>query len=405
MNSYKAIVGLDAAQASVSFQLLDRAGQPVGRGGTAATTRAGWAGLQKYLQTHGLAPHDCLVGIEATGDLHLPWCEAFTQAGATVLALNPLVAKRTMPVSNAIRDAKDDPIDAAGLAHTLQREGAALTRFTYHSAPAQTGLRKLLSAHRAVRRTLTNLKKHTGALQQLMFPELAAVQLPQGRARRLLQAAPTPARIAALPPAQLARLAGEQADAVRTAARDSFAPAALADACVPALHALLGVIDQLELALRRLEREILVQARAAVPPARLARALELPGFGPKTTPVVLAFVPPELWTRTQARKKKVARLQALFGMDPRIRRSGCWEGRIKLSKRGCRPARTAMYQIAFCSVIHDAEMRAYYRRLTRVEKKPHKVALFDLARKHLRRLVAVLESDTPFIPRELPAAA
>ena len=121
--------------------------------------------------------------------------------------------------------------------------------------------------------------------------------------------------------------------------------------------------------------------------------------------MVLAFVPPELWTRPQSRKKKVARLQALFGMDPRIRRSGRWQGRIKLSKRGCRPARTAMYQIAFCSVLHDAEMRAYYHRLTRVAKKPHKVALFDLARKHLRRLVAVLESEKSFTPRPLPAAA
>ena len=267
MNSHKAVLGLDAAQASVSFHLLDPDGQPLGRG-DAATTRAGWAELQKHLQVHGLSPRDCLVGIEATGDLHLPWCEAFTQAGATVLALNPLVAKRTLPVSNAIRDAKDDPIDAAGIAHTLRREADALTRFTYQSAPAQTGLRKLLSAHRVVRRSLTNLKKHTGALQQLMFPELAAVKLSQVRERRLLQAAPTPERIAALAPRPLARLAGDQADAVRAAARTSFAPAALASAGVPALHSMLGIIDQLELALRRLEREILVQARAAVPPAR-----------------------------------------------------------------------------------------------------------------------------------------
>jgi transposase len=195
MNSYKAVLGLDAAQASACFHLTNAAGQRLARG-TVATTRVGWAHLQQQLHAHGLQPCDCLVAIEATGDLHLPWCEALSAAGATVLALNPLVAKRTMPVSNAIRDQKDDPIDAEGLAHTALREGAALARFTYQSAPAQTGLRKLLAAHRAVRRALTNLKKHTGALRQLMFPELAAVQLSQGRERRLLQAAPTPVQIA-----------------------------------------------------------------------------------------------------------------------------------------------------------------------------------------------------------------
>ena len=225
------------------------------------------------------------------------------------------------------------------------------------------------------------------------------------RLRALLQQAPTPARIVALPSAQLHKLAREHSAAVLAAARDSFAPAAIAESCVPALRTLLATIDDLEARLRTLERDIRGQAAKVVPANRLAVAHSLPGFGVKTTPVVLAFVPDELWTQKLPRKKKVARLQALFGMDPRVRQSGKWKGQVKLSKRGCRPARTAMYQIALCSIVHDPQMRAYYQRLTKHEKKPHKVALFDLARKHLRRLVAVIAADRAYQPQDVPIAA
>ena len=400
----KAILGLDAAQAGVAFHLQDCAGRTLACG-TAAKTTTGWTGLQQTLATQGLSPADCLVALEATGNHHLPWCEAFTRAGATVLALNPLVAKRTTPVRNAIRDHKADPIDAEGLAQTAAREGPALTRFTYRSTPARFRLRKLLAAQAAVRAGLTDLKKHTGALQELAFPELAGLALSALRQRRLLQRAPTPAQIAALPAAELHALAGEHQAAVLAAARTSFAPAALTEASAPALQAMLGIIAQLETALRALDREVARYAPDAVPAERLALAHSLPGFGAKTTPIVLACVPAELWTRDQSRKKKVARIQALFGIDPRVRESGHWKGKVKLSKRGIRVARTAMYQIAFCSIVHDPQMRAYYRRLTQVEKKPHKVALFDLARKHLRRLVAVLETGRAYQPQNLSAAA
>lgn len=401
---HKAVVGLDAAQDGVCFHLNDGAGRTL-QAGQAARSTAGWTALQQALATHGLAPRDCLVAIEATGDHHLPWCEAWTAAGATVLALNPLVAKRTTPVRNAIRDHKADPIDAEGLAQTAAREGSALTRFTYRSEPEVVGLRKLLAAQAAVRTALTNLKKHTGALEELCFPELNATGLSPHRQAQLLLAAPTPAQVAALAPASLQELAGDHAPAVLAAAQNSFAPAALAAAAAPALQQLLQTVAALAGSLRAIDRAVGRQAARAIPAERLALARSLPGFGLKTTPVILACVPDELWLRAQPRKQKVARLQALFGMDPRVRQSGRWKGKIKLSKRGIRAARTALYQIAFCSVIHDPLMRAYYHHLTKVLKKHHKVALFDLARKHLRRLVAVLDSRQPFQPVNLPAAA
>jgi transposase len=402
--THKAIIGLDAAQDGVCFHLTTGSGGPL-HAGRATKSTTGWKELKQALAAHDLAPKDCLAAIEATGDHHLPWCEAWTAEGGTILALNPLVAKRTTPVRNAIRDHKADPIDAEGLAQTAAREAEALLRFTYRSEPAVLGLRKLLAAQAAVRTALTNLKKHTGALQELCFPELKGTGLSPRRQSQLLQTAATPAQVAGLAQAKLRELAGDHAPAVLAAAQNSFAPAVLAAATVPALQAMLRTVADLEGSLRAIDHAVDQQAARAIPAERLALAQSLPGFGVKTTPIVLACVPDEVWRRTQRRKKKVACIQALFGMDPRVRESGRWKGKIKLSKRGIRAARTAMFQIAFCSVIHDPAMRAYYQHLTKVLKKKPKVALFDLARKHLRRLVAVLESGHPHQPTNLPTAA
>ena len=51
-----------------------------------------------------------------------------------------------------------------------------------------------------------------------------------------------------------------------------------------------------------------------------------------------------------------------------------------------------MYQISLCALVHNSEPFAYYRHLRNDRKQPHKIALFNLARKHLRQIVAVLES-------------
>jgi transposase len=125
----------------------------------------------------------------------------------------------------------------------------------------------------------------------------------------------------------------------------------------------------------------------------------LPGVGERTAAVLAAYLPAS-FAGWGTHKKITARLQAYIGMDPRLRQSGQWTGNIKLSKRGIGPARTALFQSAFCSRPKDPQMKAYYRAL-RARGKTHKHAMIDLMRKQLRRLVAVLLTHQPFIPQTL----
>jgi len=131
-----------------------------------------------------------------------------------------------------------------------------------------------------------------------------------------------------------------------------------------------------------------------VSPAQLALARTVPGIGEKTAVTVLGHLPSD-WVNWGGRKKTAAKLQALMGNDPRLRQSGQWEGCPRMSKRGSEPLRTALFQAAFCGMIHDPGLRAYYDR-KRAAGKAHKVAISHLMRILTRRLVAVLKTGKPY---------
>ena len=47
-------------------------------------------------------------------------------------------------------------------------------------------------------------------------------------------------------------------------------------------------------------------------------------------------------------------------MDPRVRKSGQWSGKIKMSKRGSVALRTALYQAASMARLHEPHLAEIY---------------------------------------------
>ena len=394
------ILGLDLAQNSAVAQLEGADGTRCWRG-TLATTAAGWQQLEKILAAHGARLPATLVLVEATGVYHLPWAERLTQAGAAVHVLNPLLASRLRSSANALREHKTDHVDVHGLCETGRLHAPALGRFLYRPEPARQGLKQLDHARRLLRTTLTNLKKSLQSHLELVFPALLQANIGPctKRAAALLARAPTAGAWRALPEAERQKLARDKQAALDQACADTLADEALAQACVPALRALLSAGQAMAAQLAECDQQITPR----LPGERVALIASLPGFGARTAAVLATYLPArfEGWG---ARKKIAARVQALFGLDPRLRQSGQWTGKVRMSKRGIAAGRTALFQAAFCALAHDAEMTAYYQRLRTVEKKPHKAAMVDLMRKQVRRLVAVLCSERPFVPQSPHAA-
>ena len=110
---------------------------------------------------------------------------------------------------------------------------------------------------------------------------------------------------------------------------------------------------------------------------------------------MVACIPENL--RSWGPKQKVARkLQAYFGFDPKLKESGTWKGRVRMSKRGVELARPALFQAATCALLHDPDMKAVFDR-KRAEGKFYLVCISHVMRLMLRRLVAVLYDRKPFV--------
>jgi transposase len=390
-------LGLDAAKHKIRAALADGLGRILFEKDLPVNI-TGLRELLARVQALVPDPEQLLVVIEATGVLHLNWSAALTRAGYTVVVINPLIARRLYSLENSIRDNKSDPIDARELCGIARREGEKLlTLYRFRIKPEQFCLQRLQSVRKAVRKSLSNLKKSYRSLLDVSFPELGELLEIDGVGiRQLLAQAPTPAAIARMRRSTLEKnwMLRPKAAALKKLAATSIADPELAQASAPALLAMLQSIAAMEAHLGELDREIETLALQSIDGQSKALLETIPGFGPISAHKVLAFLPNEI-LHTGSNRQAAARLQAFMGNDPRLRQSGQWKGQTKMSKRGVETLRTALFQCAFSASRHDPELRAFYLR-KRGEGKHHEVALSHLMRILTRRLVAVLRSGKPY---------
>ena len=91
----------------------------------------------------------------------------------------------------------------------------------------------------------------------------------------------------------------------------------------------------------------------------------------------------------------VDKVVAYAGLDPKVRESGRWRGRRKLSKRGSPALRAALYRTAMGARLSNPVIGAEYKRM-RSRGKSHKEALVAASRKLLKIIYAVLRDKKPF---------
>jgi transposase len=191
--------------------------------GRVGASHAGFEQPAAALAARNFTRPEVPVAVESTGRRHLSWCEKLHALGARVHVLNPLPARRTPALANAIRDHKTGPPDATALAGLPAREHRRLERFRCQPCPALFELHRLQSARASLRASPTNLKKSPGAMQAPVFPGPAALKFCDRRERAIMLRAPTPARLLALERDEREEPAGAKAEALRQAAAQSFA--------------------------------------------------------------------------------------------------------------------------------------------------------------------------------------
>lgn len=89
---------------------------------------------------------------------------------------------------------------------------------------------------------------------------------------------------------------------------------------------------------------------------------------------------------------------AYAGLDIRVKQSGQWQGRSRLSKRGNAYLRKLLYQAAWGLKQHDASFRAYYQHL-RDQGRCYVEAMLMIARKFLRICFALVTQQQNYNPQ------
>ena len=156
-----------------------------------------------------------------------------------------------------------------------------------------------------------------------------------------------------------------------------------------------ALVKQCEQMIGKLDRALLEQARELGWGEWIERCQAIPGVGPLTSMALVAS-----WSRGQFRSADA--FIAFLGLDVRVKQSGRWQGRCKLTKKGDGEVRRLLYNAAMQGR-RSSPWAPYYLRL-RERGMSSTAALVALSRKLAKVSFALLRTDTRFVPSACESA-
>lgn len=366
-------------------------------------TAEGFTALLDQLSKLG-KPADLRIGMEATGRYWIPLRHTLAAEGYRVESVNPLIT--SAEIAKNVRGRKTDKADSLAIA-------TAVLRNRHNPAPAEdaaTDALKSLTRHR------TFLVSHRSAVKRCLhaaldvtFPEAEKVfrQLFSATAMAVLEAFPSARLLADANVRTLTsiasksshgRLGSEYARRVRDAARASVS---VSIANEGEEEALVSLIAQIRFSDSQIEKtEAKIRSMPAPKSAELLASVK--GLGTLLPRIISCEIgdmerfrhPPS----GKPPRDMDKRILAFAGCEPRIRESGSWKGRTKISKRGSPHLRTALWQAASMCILHNPFFAAVYER-QKARRKPHSVAVFYVVRKLIEVLCGMYKSGMPFDPQ------
>jgi len=367
-------LGIDCGQLRHRFCLIDGEGQVLAEGAF-SENRRGLAELSARVEEHQLPQ---AVVMEASGACWQNLCAELQGWGWPAQAVDPQRAAQFARLHNPRH--KTDKADARSLA----RLGLEAPQASF-SGGAQTTLAHGLARGIQQRSALLN---QLHCLVVVANPALLVCRWRLGARRSLavLRAYPTTRelrRARALAQVRFGRrgrLGEKAAETLREAAQQVLW-GALNEAHATQVRFLVGQIAAWDAEISRLQAEL----RTRLPQAQ--RLTSIMGVGERTALLVYACVPfAQLASAKQA--------AAYVGLHPHVFQSGAsqWS---RLSKRGDRIARTALYRAALPAVQSNSRLRAFYQRLLSAGK-AKKQALCAVAHKLIRICFALVRYQTTY---------
>lgn len=333
-----------------------------------------------------------LVAMESTGCYHINLFSFLTSQGILAMVLNPLLIANF--AKRSLRKTKTDKKDAKTIAKFLMENREEISQLSI-SQDLQD-LRDLARERESVSHLISATKVEIKRVLRTTFPELESVgDLFTRSMLGFLQEYPSARLVKMAKLKNLARVLNQprvgnklsfSAEDILRAAHRSIATVSPAKEVI--LRGKIATLVHLQERLEELTKLLTDICQATrVEDWKILRSIK--GVGPKTGVPFLA----EMGSVGNFSSPK--KLIAFAGMDPSVCQSGKFIGKSKLSKRGNRHLRRAIYLMTAAVVSQNAFFKAYFNRRKREGLIPQK-ALLATAHKLIRVIFAMLSHRTYF---------
>jgi transposase len=356
----------------------------------------GFGELLKTITSHCEDLSKVIVAMESTGCYHMNLFSFLTSQGIRTMVVNPLLIANFAKLS--LRKTKTDKKDAMTIARFLMDHHEEISQLSI-SQDLQD-LRDLARERESVSHLMAATKVEIKRVLRTTFPELESIGDIYTRVMlRLIQEFPSARLVKAAKPKTIAKALKQpyvgnkltfSAEDILQAAKNSIATVSPAKEII--LRGKIATLMHLQERLDELTKLLTDLCKTTrVEDLKILRSIK--GVGPKTAAPFLA----EMGTVDNFASHK--KLIAFSGLDPSVCQSGKFIGMSKISKRGNRHLRRAIYLMTASVVSKNAFFKAYFLKRKREGLIPQK-ALLATAHKLIRVIFAMLSQRTYFKVKE-----
>jgi len=392
---YRLLVGADVSKDFFSAAGVDEEGKEL-FSGTYEMNSRGFSEFFKTLSSHEERLDQMIAAMESTGCYHINLFSFLSSQGIPTVVVNPLLISNYAKLS--LRKTKTDKKDALTIARFLLDHHEEISQFSL--SQDHQDLRDLSRERESLCHLISATKVEIKRVLRTTFPELESIgNLYSGVMLRFLQQYPSARLVRGAKRKAIAKaLRGPYVGDKLTFTAEDIVKAAQSSVAVVSPAKEIIVQGKIATLLHLQERmgaltKLLTDLCKATRVEDLKILQSIKGVGPNTAVPFLAEVG-EVKNFTSSKK-----LIAFAGLDPSIHQSGKFLGVSKLSKRGNRHLRRAIYLMTTSVVSQNVFFKAYFLRRKKEGLPPQK-ALFAVAHKLLRVIFAMLSQRTCFKVKE-----
>jgi transposase len=393
-------LGIDVSKKTSRYLILDGSGSKL-KAFTLNNDKEGLESLPERFNSLSISSDNLLIGIEATGSFWENIYSFLKDKGFNIVLLNPYNTNKFREALS--KKAKTDDIDALIIAQLLRTGEYVQSQVAEENIQA---LRELTNLRYEFVKERKNLQRQVSSLLSITFPEYekTVIAKPFSQASMaILKKFPTAKHISDAKPKHIEKIVRtivgnnfsiKEIEQLIETAKNSIYSGRAKEARATTLKMLLSHIENLLKSINELEEEIKKILSASDKDGGFPgeNLLSIKGVGDKTLAAILSYLGSDGSNFPDSKS-----VVGYVGFYPKIYESGQTRRDNKISKRGPKVLRWALYMSAVASIRHNKEMRTlYHKKLS--QGKTEKQALICVGKKILQIALSLLKSGETYNP-------